>query len=64
MSTLALQIGFICFFKLWGLCERGVLINMGIRPYNYKLSSNRLIASEVVQYIDRNNSITSKFFTR
>ena len=29
-----------------------------------QLSSNRLIASEVVQYIDRNNSITSNFFTR
>ena len=36
MSTLALLIGLgcICSFKLWGLCERGVLINMGIRPYN------------------------------
>ena len=34
MSTLALQIGFICSFKSWGLRERGVLINMGIMPYN------------------------------
>ena len=60
MLILALQIGFICSFKLWGLCERGVMINMGVRT----LSSNRLLASEVVQYIDGNNSIASKFFAR
>ena len=44
MSNLALQIGFICSFKLWGLCERGMLINHGDQAI--QLSSNRLIASE------------------
>ena len=34
MPTLVLQIGFICSLKLWGLFERGLLINMGIRLCN------------------------------